>query len=104
MTQPGTIDWVLTTTRAVRRRLDLGRTVDTAVVLDCLDLALQAPTGGDAQGWRWIVITDPAIKTGVWDLYVDALGEASGGRPPTTAAGPGDRMLEIGRASWRETV
>lgn len=94
MTQPGTIDWVLTTTRAVRRRLDLGRTVDTALVLDCLDVALQAPTGGDAQGWRWIVITDPAIKAGVRDLYVDALSEASGGRRPTTAAGPGDRMLE----------
>ena len=62
MAEPGTIDWVLTTTRAVRRRLDLDRAVDLDVVLECLDLALQAPTGGDFQGWRYIVITEPDTK------------------------------------------
>jgi nitroreductase len=92
--EPGGIEWVLTTTRAVRRRLDLTRPVDADVVLDCLEVALQAPTGGDAQGWRWIVITEPATKARVRDLYVDALTEASGGRRPTETTGPHDRMLE----------
>jgi nitroreductase len=89
----GSIDWVLTTTRTVRRRLDLERPVDVDVVLDCLDLALQAPTGGDLQRWRWIVITDPAVKAQVRDVYVEALYEASGGR---RASGDpaADRMLD----------
>jgi len=94
MAQAGTIDWVLTTTRAVRRRLDLDRGVDVDVVLECLDLALQAPTGGDFQGWRWIVITEPHIKAKVRDIYLDAMTAASGGRRRTPADGSVDRMLE----------
>ena len=88
MAEPGTIDWVLTTTRAVRRRLDLDRAVDLDLVLDCLDLALQAPTGGDFQGWRWIVITEPDTKARVQEIYLDALTEASGGRRPPRPRGP----------------
>jgi nitroreductase len=89
-----TIDWALTTTRAVRRRLDLDRAVDLEVVLDCLDLALQAPTGGDAQGWRWIVVTRPSTKAAIRDLYVEALTTASGGRQPNRSASSADRMLD----------
>jgi nitroreductase len=94
VTEPGTIDWVLSTTRSVRRRLDLDRAVDPEVVLECLDLALQAPTGGDFQGWRWIVITEPDTKTRVREIYLDALTEASGGRRPTPTGGSANRMLE----------
>ena len=93
MAEAGSIDWVLTTTRAVRRRLDLDRPVDVDLVLECLDLALQAPTGGDFQGWRWIVITEPATKARVRDIYIDALTVASG-RRRQAADGPGARMLE----------
>jgi nitroreductase len=92
--EPGTIDWVLSTTRAVRRRLDLERPVDHAVVRDCLELALQAPTGGDLQGWRWIVVTDPAVRSRIRDVYLDSLAEASGGRRPTQVVDSGDRMLD----------
>jgi len=92
--EPGTIDWVLTTTRAVRRRLDLDRPVELDLVLECLDLALQAPTGGDFQGWRWIVITEPDTKARVRDIYLDAMAAASGGRRHAPAEGPDDRMLE----------
>jgi nitroreductase len=92
--EPGTIEWALTTTRAVRRRLDLDRDVDVEVVLDCLDLALQAPTGGNAQGWRWIVITQPATKAKIRDIYVDALGAASGGRHPDRTGSSADQMLD----------
>ncbi len=94
MAEPGTIDWVLTTTRAVRRRLDLDRAVDLDLVLDCLDLALQAPTGGDFQGWRWIVITEPDTKARVQEIYLDALTQASGGRRPPRTEGSVDRMVE----------
>jgi nitroreductase len=94
VTEPGTIDWVLSTTRTVRRRLDLDRPVDLAVVRECLELALQAPTGGDFQGWRWIVVTDPAIKAQMQEIYLAAHDEASGGRRPAEVVASGDRMLD----------
>lgn len=83
--KPGTIDWVLTTTRTVRRRIDLTRPVDLAVVRECLEVALQAPTGGDLQLWRWIVVTDPATKSSMQQIYESALSAASGGRRPDGA-------------------
>ncbi len=52
------VDEVLTTTRAVRRRLDLSRPVDPALLRECLSLALQAPTGGNNQDWHFVVVTD----------------------------------------------
>jgi nitroreductase len=64
-----TVDKLLTTTRAVRKRLDLARPVELDVVLECLDLALQAPTGSNQQTWRWIVVTDPAVRVALADLY-----------------------------------
>lgn len=64
-----TVDKLLTTTRAVRKRLDLTRPVELDVVLECLDLALQAPTGSNQQTWRWIVVTDPDVRTQLADLY-----------------------------------
>lgn len=60
---------VLTTTRAVRRRLDLSRPVDPAVVRDCLTVALQAPTGGGRQHWRWIVVTDAELRADIAEVY-----------------------------------
>lgn len=62
-------DRLLTTTRAVRRRLDLDRPVDRAVIADCLRVAIQAPTGSNAQRWRWVVVTDPDKKRAVGELY-----------------------------------
>jgi nitroreductase len=62
-------DRLLTTTRAVRKRLDLTRPVPRQVVLECLDVAIQAPTGGNVQQWRWLVLDDPAIKAGIAELY-----------------------------------
>jgi len=63
------VDTLLTTTRAVRRRLDLDRPVDPGVISECLELAVQAPTGGNEQGWRWLVVTDPQIKAGLAAIY-----------------------------------
>jgi nitroreductase len=63
------IDTLLTTTRAVRRRLDLDRPVDPNVVHQCLEIALQAPTGGNRQQWRWVVVTDPDKRKALADIY-----------------------------------
>ena len=62
-------DLLLSTTRSVRKRLDLERPVDPQVLLECLRLAVQAPTGSNSQGWRWLVVTDPAHKEVIADCY-----------------------------------
>jgi len=64
-----TVDQLLTTTRAVRKRLDLTRPVPREVILECLQLAVQAPTGSNAQLWRWVVVDDPDTRAAVADLY-----------------------------------
>lgn len=64
-----TPDELLGTTRAVRKRLDLSRPVERSVVEECLDLALQAPTGSNNQGWQWVFVTDPAKKEALADHY-----------------------------------
>lgn len=67
-----TVDRLLTTTRAVRRRLDLDRKVDPDVVLECLRLATHAPSASNAQDWRWVVVTDPDLRRGIARHYADA--------------------------------
>ncbi len=64
-----TVDHLLTTTRAVRKRLDLTRPVPREVVLECLRLAIQAPTGSNSQRWRWLVVTDPDTRSAIAELY-----------------------------------
>ena len=62
-------DELLSTTRAVRKRLDLDRLVPLEVVREALQLALQAPSGGNRQGWHWIVLTDEEPKKRIAELY-----------------------------------
>lgn len=62
-------DEVLTTTRSVRKRLDLTRPVERAVVEECLEIALQAPTGSNRQGWHWVIVEDPTKKQALADVY-----------------------------------
>lgn len=62
-------DELLATTRTVRKRLDLDRAVPREVILECLDVAVQAPNGSNKQGWRWIVIDDAAKKAEIGELY-----------------------------------
>jgi nitroreductase len=64
-----TVDHVLTTTRSVRKRLDLTRPVEPELIEQCLDIAIQAPSGSDRQKWHFVVITDPALRLGVAELY-----------------------------------
>ena len=62
-------DQLLTTTRAVRRRLDFDRPVERSVIEECLAIALQAPTGGNQQRWHFVVVTDAAKRRAIADLY-----------------------------------
>ncbi|GDX26904.1 putative oxidoreductase [Actinomycetes bacterium] len=82
-------DKLLTTTRSVRKRLDLTREVEPQVIADCIDIAMQAPTGTNAQNWAFVVITDPAKKKFIADAYRSG-GEmmAGSGYPPPLE--PGD--------------
>jgi nitroreductase len=62
-------DELLTTTRSVRKRLDFEREVPVEVVRECIELAVQAPTGSNRQGWHWVVVTDAAKRAAIGDLY-----------------------------------
>jgi len=90
-----TVDWLLTTTRTVRKRLDLTRPVPQSLLLECIDLAVQAPTGGDYQGWRWIVIRDPETKRQIAEIQQRALASADSERPQVDASH--QRMIEGAR-------
>jgi len=65
-------DELLTTTRAVRKRLDLGRAVSMAVIEECLEIALQAPTASNAQNWHFVIVTDAEKKAKIGDYYRDS--------------------------------
>jgi len=71
----GETDRLLSTTRSVRRRLDLEREVPEELLLDCIDLAEQAPTGGNQTSRRWLIIRDPDTKAALADLYREAGGD-----------------------------
>ena len=64
-------DELLMTTRSVRKRLDLDRPVDTETVMECLDIALQAPTGSNRQGWQWVFVADDDKKAALARIYRD---------------------------------
>jgi len=65
-------DEVLTTTRAVRKRLDFERPLDISVIRECLDIALQAPSGSNSQMWQFLLLTDPEKIAGVSTYYREA--------------------------------
>jgi nitroreductase len=67
-------DELLTTTRSVRKRLDLGRPVPLELVRESLEVALQAPTGSNQQGWHWMVITDAGLRKQIGDYYAESFG------------------------------
>jgi len=72
-------DEVLTTTRAVRKRLDFDKPVEPSVLRECLDIALQAPSGSNSQGWHFVIVTDPAKKAAIAELYLKAFDDYEAG-------------------------
>jgi nitroreductase len=67
-----TTDDLLSTTRAVRKRLDFERPVPNEVVMECLELALQAPSGSNAQGWHFMFVTDEDKRAQIAEIYREA--------------------------------
>ncbi len=65
-------DFILTTTRSVRLRLDFERAIAPEVINECLEIALQAPTASNSQQWQWLVITDAEKIRGVAEIYRDS--------------------------------
>jgi len=83
-------DQLLSTTRAVRKRLDLDRPVDPALVRECIELASQAPTGSNAQGWHFVVVTDPAKRATLAEFYREGFQLFYGDRDAALAGMPQD--------------
>lgn len=103
------IDRLLTTTKAVRRRLDLSRPVPREVVAECIELACYAPNASNAQDWRWVVVDDPDQRQRVGEHYRKlteppvsemlasklALGDEAGARISRSILYLADRMAEV---------
>ncbi len=63
------LDELLTTTRTVRKRLDLERPVERSVIEECVRIAMQTPSGANSQGWQWVFVENPATKAALADIY-----------------------------------
>ncbi len=70
-----TVDHLLTTTRSVRKRLDLERAVPVELIEECIELAIQAPTGSNSQNWHFLVVTDADKKREISGYYKPPLRE-----------------------------
>ena len=75
MTLPLSPDELLTTTRSVRKRLDLDRPVPVELIRDVLNVAVQAPTGGNQQTWHWMVVTDADLRAQIGAYYKESFDE-----------------------------
>ena len=91
-------DHLLTTTRTVRKRLDLSRPVAPSLILECLRVASQAPTGSNLQRTRWMVVTDPDKRRALGDLYKRAMDPYHAIMEPlAAAAGTNEKVIGSSR-------
>ncbi len=93
-----TFDHILATTRSVRRRIDFERPIEPEVLEACIDLAVQAPTGINAENWRFVVVTDTEKKRSIAELYRqggEALVKARGVELKATQREHADRLHEM---------
>ncbi|SOJ55505.1 5,6-dimethylbenzimidazole synthase [Mycobacterium simulans] len=98
-----TVDELLTTTRSVRRRLDLTRPVGRDVIVECLRLATQAPTASNAQDWRWLVITDADKRAAIAEIY-RSVGAAYLAAAEANASDPQTRRVYRSALGLTETL
>jgi nitroreductase len=83
-------DQLLSTTRAVRKRLDLSRPVEPELLRECFEIAAQAPTGGNGQGWHFIVVTDEDKRRQLGEWYAEGFGLMYGDPDAVVANLPAD--------------
>ncbi len=86
-------DLLLTTTKQVRKRLDLNRPVPRELLLECIDVASHAPMGGNQERNRWIIVDDPAIKAQITPIY-QAYGSSYLAARSEGAEGRQERVIE----------
>lgn len=89
-------DQVLTTTRAVRRRLDLTRPVPRAVISDCVRVAAQAPSGRNRQQWDLLFVEDADTRAAVADIWRRGLVSGVG-----ASSGPVPTRMSFDSDEWR---
>ena len=85
---PLTPDELLTTTRAVRKRLDLTRPVEREVIEECLAIAQQGPSASNMQQWSFVVVTDPDRRAALAELYRKGAETYSRNRPDSQFDNP----------------
>jgi nitroreductase len=95
------IDELLTTTRTVRKRLDLERPVERKTIEACLDLGFQAPNGSNNQSWEWVIVDDPAKRAQIADLNRAALAHFTEILERTPA---GMSAYDVGRNERMESI
>ncbi len=102
MTLNLSVDELLTTTRSVRKRLDFDKPVPHEVLMECLELALQAPTGSNAQGWQWVFVEDAGKRKAIADIYLanarDYLSLPAAQYPEGDTRG--ERMDKVKDSAW----
>jgi nitroreductase len=96
-------DELLTTTRSVRLRLDLSRPVERHLIEECVAVAQQAPTGGNQQGWSFVVVTDAETRRELgllykrgWDAYLQEVAARLGAETPKV---PSRNVLRVYRSA-----
>jgi nitroreductase len=90
-------DEVLTTTRSVRKRLDLTRPVPREVLVECIDIAHQSPTGSNSQRWRWMIVTDADKRRAIADIYRANFEAAYADAPAPEPGSQADRVNQSAR-------
>ena len=107
-----TPDELLSTTRAVRKRLDFERPVPLELVRECIEIATQAPTGSNQQGWQFVVVTDPDKRAKIAGSYKKAFDvyeqmRIAAGEPPVRGyperTATQDRVQSLGPRTWPTT-
>jgi nitroreductase len=103
-----TPDELLTTTRAVRKRLDLFRPVEREVIEECVRIALQTPSGSNAQAWHFVIVTDQRLREELGKLYRRGseayFASTVSSVPKSSSRAPDDPKTESARARLRSSA
>jgi nitroreductase len=94
------LEYFLTSTRSARKSLDLDAPVDMAEIGECLEIGLHAANGSNQQTWRWIVVTDVALRAKIAQLYRNAYRSMTAGRQGNEAFGNSDFGRLMSSTEW----